>query len=183
VPLAKEIDMADTTTNVPVKTKGTAPKAPAPWAPFESLRRQIDSLFDDVGTWRSPFRQPLLDIDLSLPWAGAGMLAPATDVTAKDGQYEITAELPGLDEKNIEVKVAEGTLTITGEKKEESEKKEKDYVLSERRYGSFYRSFALPDDVDASKIAATFAKGVLTVTMPKSAAARANEKKIEVKAA
>lgn len=175
--------MAETTTNVPVKTNGALAKAAAPWAPFDSLRRQIDSLFDDFGTWRSPLARPLLDIDLSLPWAGEGMLAPATDVVAKDGHYEITAELPGLDEKNVEVKVADGSLTITGEKKEESEKKEKDYVLSERRYGSFYRSFALPDDVDAAKIAATFAKGVLTVTMPKSAAAKANEKKIQVTAA
>lgn len=172
--------MADTATNIAVKN--TSAPAPAPrWTPFENLRRQIDTLFDDFGN-RRPFGQSRFNVDLSFPW-GNGFVAPATDVTAKDDHYEITAELPGLDEKNVSVKVAEGTLTIKGEKKEESEKQEKDYYLAERRYGSFYRSFALPGDVDASKIAATFAKGVLTVTLPKSAAAKANEKKIEVKAA
>jgi HSP20 family protein len=74
-------------------------------------------------------------------------------------------------------------LTIKGEKQEQKEEKKKDYFLSERRYGSFERSFRLPDGVDANKIAATIKKGVLTVTLPKTAEAQKPEKKIEVKAA
>jgi HSP20 family protein len=94
-----------------------------------------------------------------------------------------SAELPGMDEKDIEVKVSNGTLTIKGEKKEEKEERDKDFYLSERRYGSFARSFEVPAGVDPAHIEARFAKGVLTVTLPKSPEAKQNEKKIEVKAA
>src|SRR5262249_34400111 len=88
---------------------------------------------------------------------------PAVDVADTATGYEITAELPGLDEKNIEVKLSEGTLTIRGEKKEQKEETKKDYYLSERHYGSFQRSFSAPDGVDADKIEAKFKSGVLTV--------------------
>ncbi len=108
---------------------------------------------------------------------------PAVDVTETDKTYEITAELPGMDEKNIEVKVADGVLTIEGEKQEEKEKKEKDYYLSERSFGSFQRSFKVPNGVDTDKIDATFKNGVLKVILPKSAEAQKAEKKITVKAA
>ncbi len=104
------------------------------------------------------------------------------DLAEKDNAYEISAELPGLDEKNIEIKLSNGTLTIKGEKTEEKEEREKEYYLSERRYGSFHRSFRVPEGVDTDKIDARFAKGVLTVTLPKSAEAKKNEKKISVKA-
>jgi HSP20 family protein len=107
---------------------------------------------------------------------------PAVDVVEKDRAYEVTAELPGLDEKNVEVKVANGTLTIKGEKSEEKEEKRKDYYLSERRFGSFERRFQIPQGVDASKIEANFKKGVLTVTLPKTQEAQAAEKTIAVKA-
>ena len=100
-----------------------------------------------------------------------------------DKAYEITAELPGMDEKDIEVNVANGALTIKGEKKEEKEEKQKDYYVSERRYGSFERYFELPDGVDAGKIEAAFKNGVLRVTLPKTAEAQKPAKKIEVKAA
>ena len=83
---------------------------------------------------------------------------------------------------NIEVKVADDILTIKGEKKEEKEEKDKNYYMSERRYGSFQRSFQLPAGVDQSKIDASFQKGVLTVTLPKSPEAQKKEKKIAVKA-
>jgi HSP20 family protein len=97
--------------------------------------------------------------------------------------YEIAAELPGMDEKNIEVKLVNGTLTIKGEKQEEKEEKKKDYYVNERRFGSFERSFAVPESVDEAKIEAAFKKGVLTVTLPKKAEAQTPAKKIEVKAA
>jgi HSP20 family protein len=88
-----------------------------------------------------------------------------------------------MDEKNIEVKVANGGLTIKGEKKVEKEERKKDYYLSERRFGSFERYFRLPEGVDADKIEASFKKGVLTVTLPKRPEGRKPEKKVEVKAA
>jgi HSP20 family protein len=84
---------------------------------------------------------------------------------------------------HIEVKFSEGTLTIKGEKKEEKEEKRKDYSLSERRYGSFERSFSLPSGVDAEKIEATFKNGILMVTLPKTLEAQKKEKNIEVKKA
>ena len=104
------------------------------------------------------------------------------DVVDTEKAYEVTAELPGMDEKNVEVKLANGALTIKGEKKEEKEKeKNKDYHVSERRYGSFQRSFTVPDGVDEDKIEATFKNGVLTVSLPKTAEAQKKEKQIAIK--
>ena len=88
-----------------------------------------------------------------------------------------------MDEEDIEVSVADGGITIKGEKKEETEEKKKDYYVSERRYGSFERYFGLPEGVDADKITATFKNGVLKVVLPKTAEAQKPAKKIEVKAA
>ena len=99
----------------------------------------------------------------------------------KDKEYEITAELPGLDESHIDVKFADGVLTIKGEKKDEKEERKKDYYLSERRYGSFQRSFPVPESVDANKIEAKFVNGVLTLKLPKSPEAQKNEKRIAIK--
>jgi HSP20 family protein len=103
------------------------------------------------------------------------------DIAEKEKEYEVMAELPGMDENNIDVKFADGMLTIKGEKKEEKEEKKKDYYLSERRYGSFQRSFQVPDGVDAEKIEASFKNGVLTVKLPKTAEAVKQEKKIAIK--
>ena len=108
---------------------------------------------------------------------------PAMDVAETDKAYEITAELPGMSESDVEVVAANGVLTIKGEKKEEKEEKKKDYYLSERRYGSFERRMQIPEDVEADKIEAAFKKGVLTVTLPKKPEAQKPAKKIEVKAA
>jgi HSP20 family protein len=105
------------------------------------------------------------------------------NVTEDAAAYKITAELPGLEEKDVNVTVAGGMLTIKGEKSFEKDEKKKDHHVSERAYGSFQRSFTLPDGVDADKIAADLAKGVLTVTVPKTAQAQKQQKKIEVKAA
>lgn len=171
-------------TKLPVKTEAQAP-APVttPWGSFDALRREIDQVFDNFGfgALRLPFARQALNLDALRE--KAWNVAPAVDVAEKETEYEITAELPGLDEKDVEVKLANGTLTIKGEKKESKEQREKDYYLSERRYGSFQRSFRVPEGVEADKIEASFAKGVLTVKLPKTAAARQAEKKIDVKAA
>jgi HSP20 family protein len=146
----------------------------APWRPFESLRHEIDRLFEDFdgGMWRSRFGRPTFDLQPFWPRESTWAAVPAVDIAETDKAYEITAELPGMDEKNIEVKFADGVLTIRGEKKDEKEEKKKDYYLSERSYGSFQRSFQVPDGVDTDKIEATFKKGVLSVALPKSVEAQ-----------
>jgi HSP20 family protein len=178
--------MANAEAQVPVEAEAkTEPPAPAPAreSGLSALRREIDRVFQDFDRhFRFPFHRPLLDVEpflrTEISWA-----APAVDLVEKEKEYEITAELPGMDEKNVEISVANGMLTIKGEKREEKEEKKKDYFLSERRYGSFRRSFRLPDGVDAGKIEAAIKNGVLKVTLPKTAEAQKPEKKIEVKSA
>jgi HSP20 family protein len=177
--------MPEAASKIPVEQKKSAPaerRSLAPWQPFESLRREVDRLFDDFAVG-FPTRGRLFDIE---PWFrhGAALvgMAPAIDVVEKDKAFELTAELPGLDEKNIEITVSDNRLTIKGEKKEEKEEKEKNYYLSERRYGAFQRSFELPAGVDVEKIDAQFGKGVLTVTLPKTPEAQKKQRKISVKA-
>jgi HSP20 family protein len=177
--------MAETSTKVPVKTeKVSAPALPA-WRPFESLRREIDRLFDDFdgGFLRSPFRRSFFDIEPLRRAEATFSAMPAVDITETDKAYEIAAELPGMDEKNVEVKLANGVLTIKGEKRDEKEEKEKGYYMRERNFGSFERTFQVPDGIDTDKIEANFKKGVLTVMLPKSVEAQKAEKKITVKAA
>jgi HSP20 family protein len=175
--------MAEPNAAVPVKSeRGTELSPPRRWDPFSDLRDEVDRIFNQFNIgWPATFRRPVPDFGAARPGNGWA-LAPAVDVAEKEKEYEITAELPGLDEKDIDVKVANGVLTIKGEKKEEKEERQKDYYLSERRYGAFHRSFTLPDGVDADQIAATFSKGVLTVKLPKTAQAQSNEKKISIKA-
>lgn len=167
-------------TKLPVKTEKSAAATP-----FASLRREIDRLFDDFdgGVWRTPFRSSVFDVMPFWSRESKWPAAPAVDFTDTEKAYEITADLPGIDEKNVEVKVANGVLTIKGEKQEEKEEKKKDYYLRERNYGAFERAFQVPDGVDTDKIEASFKKGVLTVTLPKKAEAQAAAKKIDVKAA
>jgi HSP20 family protein len=104
--------------------------------------------------WARGVRRPLAACSTVEPfWRGEVTWgkAPAVDIAEHEKAYEITVELPGMDESNIDVKFSDGTLTIKGEKKDEREEKQKDYHLSERRYGSFQRSFGVPDGVDADK--------------------------------
>jgi len=175
--------MAEAASRMPVRNEGKGPDRPAEWRPFESLRREVDRLFEDfqVGSWRSPFAGGLFDIPPI--WRGETGKAPAVDVVDTDKAYEITAELPGMNESDIDVKFSDGTLTIKGEKRDEKEEKKKGYYLSERRYGSFQRSFGVPDGVDVDKIEANFKNGVLTVTLPKTPQAQTSEKKISIKKA
>lgn len=134
--------------------------------PFSMLQREIDRLFDDFG--RS--------------FDGARPLAfPKIDVGESDGEIEITAELPGLEQKDIDVSVSDNVLTVSGEKRTETERKDKTYSVTERTYGGFSRSVQLPAGVDAAQIKATVDKGVLKVVVPKPAEAKAA--KIEVKTA
>ena len=181
--------MAEAAIKLPVKTeekkseeKATAVQA---WRPFESLRREVDRLFEDFdrGPWRLPLRRSVFDIEPFWRRELTSGTAPAVDIVEKDNAYEVTADLPGFDEKNIEVKLANGGLTIKGEKQEDKEEKKKDYYLHERHFGSFERCFRVPEGVDTDKIEANFKKGVLTVTLPKKPEAQKPEKKIAIKAA
>ena len=177
--------MAESPSKAPSKTDRTSAPAkkasvPRPWHPFENLHQEIDRLFDEFsGGWpRLTFGRQELEPFRNLPAVG---LSVATDVAETDKDYRITAELPGLDEKDIEVTLSAGVLGIKGEKKEEFEETKKDYYRSERSYGSFQRSFRLPDDADAEKIEASLKKGVLTVVIPKTAEAQKPSRKVEVK--
>ncbi len=175
--------MAEDTSKIPVQTDKSASSGLRPRRPLEGLRQEIDRLFDDfgIGAWRSPFRGPFFDMDpfRRAKTAFSGM--PAIDVTETEKSYKVAAELPGMDEKNIEVKIANGMLTIRGEKQEEKEEEKQDYYVRERSFGSFERTFPVPDGVDLDKVDASFKKGVLTVTLPKTAEAQKAEKKITVK--
>jgi len=172
---------------LPVKneSKSTQPtSAFQAWRPFESLHQEIDRLFDDFngGLLGLPFRRSMFAAEPFVQreaWAAV----PAVNIAETEKAFEITAELPGLDEKNVEVKLANGNLTIKGEKQEEKEEKKKDYYLHERSFGFFERSFQVPEGIDQEKVEATFKKGVLTVTLPKTVEAQKAEKKIAVKAA
>lgn len=176
--------MNETASKMPVqKENKPAVQREGFWSPMDHLRNEIESLFDDFRfpTRHFPFRRSRLALDT--PWmrSQSWPVAPAVDFVEREKDYEISAELPGLDEKDVEVKLANGILTIKGEKQEQKEEREKDYYLSERRYGSFQRTFQMPDGVDAAKIEATFANGVLKVTLPKTKEAQQSETKIAVK--
>jgi HSP20 family protein len=139
--------------------------------PFALLRREIDSLFDNFfrGFDIEPFESRM------------GAFTPQVDVTENDKEIKISAELPGMDEKDIDLSLQNDMLTIKGEKKEEKEDKGKDYYRMERSYGSFIRTIPLPVEVETDKVEAKFKKGVLSITLPKTAKAVAETKKIAVK--
>lgn len=180
--------MVEASGKVPVKVEEKAlarETALQAWQPLETLRREVDRLFEDFdrGYRRSPFRRSMFDIEPFWGRAESWVVEPAIDIVEKDTTYEIAAELPGMDEKNIEVKIANGGLTIKGEKQEEKEEKKKGYYLHERSFGAFERYFAVPEGVDIEKVEANFKRGVLIVTLPKKPEAMRPEKKIEVKSA
>jgi HSP20 family protein len=142
----------------------------------------MDRLFNAFeGGLMSPFFRSSFDVEPS--WTrDTSVVAPAVNIAESDKAYEISAELPGMDEKSIEVKLGNGGLTIKGEKQEDREEKEKDYHIQERYFGSFERYFQVPSDVDTDKIAATFKNGVLRVMLPKIAETQKAAKKIAIKA-
>ena len=106
-------------------------------------------------------------------------LVPAFDISETENEYVITGELPGIDAKNLDITFTEGILSIKGEKNEEKEEKEENYHRIERSYGSFHRSFRIPNRVQTDKLDATYKDGVLKLTLPK--AETSEVKKIEVK--
>lgn len=168
-----------------VQVKKAAPAqttAPDVW---RSFRSEMDRVFDRF-TRGFGFPEMRRMFDVEPFWRQEPALdfaAPAIDVTESDTAYTISAELPGIAEKDIEVNITGDVLILSGEKRREREEKEKNRYLSERAYGAFQRALAIPDGVDRDAIAAEFSKGVLTVTLPKSKEAQKQQKKIEIKAA
>ena len=158
----------------PFPSAGTFPAIPV----FDDLDSRMNKLIERVFT--DPFAVTLPE---SIGWV------PAMDIVENEKEFLLTAELPGLDEKNVDIAVEEGLLTIKGEKSEEKEEKkdgeeaQKKFYLYERSYGSFSRSFALPPNVDVTKIDAEFKKGLLKVHLPKMAEPKSNGRKIEIKTA
>jgi len=163
--------------DVPVEVKKAAPaqtNVPDVW---HSFRGEMDRLFDRFGF---PSLRRMFDIEPA--WRSSFSFSmPAIDMSEDEKAYKISAELPGIDAKDIDVSLSGDMLVLKGEKRQEKEEKDKNYHFSERAYGSFQRAFDLPVSVDRNKVAADFSKGVLTITLPKTAEAQKPQKKIEVK--
>lgn len=141
--------------------------ARSPFRELARFEREMEDMFGRMPAW--PFGER------ERGWA------PAVDMVDRQDEIVLRADLPGLAEKDIEVTVEDGGVTIRGERKEETEEKKEDYYYSERTYGMFARTLPLPTSVDADKVKATFKGGVLEVHLPKSKEAKG--RKIEIKAA
>jgi len=133
---------------------------------LDSFRRNIDKVFDDFFflTPTSLFKND---------WE------PTIDVEEDDKSIHVKAEIPGIEEKDLDVKIEDNVLTLSGEKKEERKEEKKNYIFSERKFGSFSRSISLPEGIKTDKINATFKKGILNIDIPKDETKEA--KKIEIK--
>ena len=147
------------------------PQTLSRWSPMSDFA-DIDKEFNQLMSWAFGDRE---DGSLDNP-----RVAPAMDVVEEKDHYVVQLDLPGLGKDDIEVTFEDGVLTIKGEKKSETEEKKKDYYFRERRFGSFTRSFRIPDSIDEDKIKATFDKGVLEVVLPKRPEAKAKSKKIAI---
>lgn len=169
------------------KDKETLPASQAEQHPLLGLRQEIDSLFDNFFSSFSlgPFGR---DHDLLDPFRKFGAtfshtrgLMPSMDIKETDKEFRISVELPGMEEGDAELSLTDGQLVIKGEKKEESKSDEEGHYLMERRYGSVYRSFPLPDGVDEDSIEATYDKGILAITLKKLESEKKTAKSVKIK--
>ncbi len=154
-------------------SKGQGGRLPSRYTdPFQAFRSEMDRLFDDffVGV------AALSNLRQNLPTAQ--VITPDLDVKETE---KVKADLPGIDEKDVQLTLQDGVLSIRGEKKSERKDERENYHLVERSYGSFQRAIRLPDTVDEDKVEARFDKGVLTVTLPKRPEMVKAQKKIEIK--
>lgn len=141
--------------------------------PLFSLQHEMNRMFENFfrGWEGLPFAQAEME---------PASFYPGVDVVETENEIRAKADLPGMDEKDVHVSLAQNTLTIKGEKREESEDKGKDYHQLERHWGAFYRTIPLPAGIDATKADASFKKGVLTITLPKTAEAKKETKEIPI---
>ena len=142
--------------------------------PFMALRREMNRAFDDAF---GGFGMPSL-----FGRVPTGALVPQIDVSESEHAIEVAAELPGIDEKDVEVILADDMLTIRGEKQAEREQKEHDYHLMERSHGAFSRSLRLPFAADPNQVKAAFKNGVLTITVQKPKQVLEKQHRIEIQA-
>ena len=145
----------------------------------QDWREQADKYFEHLSrSWGEMTRGGPFE---ALRMPGSFVLKPEVDISEADGSFILKAELPGMDMKDLEVEIDADVLTISGKKSESSEEKQNDVLHRERRFGSFHRSFKLPEGAVADKAEAAFENGVLTVTLPKQIAAKAKGRKVAVK--
>lgn len=158
---------------VPFRHRRQQPVRGTVLSPFDRMHDEMDRLFEDF----------LPQLSNGNEFDGRMGALASIDLSESDDALEVKADLPGMQDKDIDVTLRDGALVISGERKQESEEKKKNYYRSERAYGAFTRSVRLPCEVDEERIDAQFKKGVLTVHMPKSPAAKENQRKIEIRAA
>ena len=192
---AKKAPAAKTAAQMPpAAPEATDVMEPRGAHPLQSLRQEIDALFDnflsgfptqrfmrprfDMDAWREPLLDPFKRFEDS--FGALNKLSMRADMKETDTAFAITAELPGVEEGDIDVSVCDGRLTIKAEKKDETRKDDDNMHLTERHYGSVSRTFTLPDDAEADKAKAAFKDGVLTIDMPKRAQPKAGTKKIPI---
>jgi HSP20 family protein len=140
------------------------------WDPFRdlvTLRERMNRLFEDAFTSRGEEKDLV-----------ASSWSPSVDIYETENEIILTAEVPGVDEKNIEIKLEDNTLSLKGERNFEKETKEENYHRIERAYGSFYRSFTLPGNIDQDNIKAENENGILRITMPKKSELKPKKVKI-----
>ncbi|OVE75558.1 hypothetical protein BVX98_07490 [bacterium F11] len=145
--------------------------------PFQALQSEMNRVFDTFSRGFSDWSPLSMEGLADDAW---GKFSPSVDVKETNKEIEISAELPGMDEKDIQVTLNDDALVISGEKKSEQEEKGKEFYRMERSYGSFHRSIPLPEGVEAGKVEATFKKGVLHVKIPKRAESSRSVKKIPI---
>jgi HSP20 family protein len=160
--------------NLPSKNASHGAPSMFPRDPFHSFREEMNTLFDRA------FGKSLSFLDPAATSWGAGSITPRIDIHETDKEITLTAELPGVDEKDVDLSVHDGVLTLKGEKRYEKKEGEGDARVVERHYGSFSRSFTLPSGVDEAKISAKYDKGVLSVVLPKRPEAEAATRRIAI---
>ncbi len=139
------------------------------YTPFKEMQRMIDRIFDEF-----PYEWPTLS-------RGTKELIPAMDIFETDKGYEVEAEIPGIKREDIEVNINDRILTIKGEKKDERDEEKKGSKILERIYGTFERSFTMPEDADKDNISAKYENGILRLMIPKRPESKSKKVKIEVK--
>ena len=155
------------------KETSLASSGPEPFAPFRQMTSDVDKMFDEL-SWPS-FRRSFRAL------AGkSGAWAPVIDVFEKDNRLITKVDLPGMKKEDVKVEVTEGHLAISGERKREAEEKKDDFYRCEREYGSFYRAVPLPEGVKLEDVKATFADGVLEVSVPLPTKAEPKVRKVEI---
>lgn len=158
--------------NLPVRKEDNSPNE---YSPYFSLQHDVNRVFDNfLRSFETGMMSPLSEMS-------GGMVQPRVEVKESANDLRVSVELPGIDDKDLDVSITDDALTISGEKREEREENTRGYYRMERSYGSFHRRIPFPCQIDKDKVEATFKKGVLNVVLPKTADAKQQIKKITIK--